>query len=221
MSFTAGAERLKEAILDLLFPPRCVGCGAWGSFLCSSCCVHLSHLPTPGAACQETHLFIDGIHSAYLMEGAVREAIHRLKYRNLRALARPLGRLLADYIEAAPLLAEVIVPVPLHRRRLRERGYNQSALLAREMGRIVGLPLVEGCLARWRDTQAQARTLSAAERHSNVDGAFHCRDGRLATRSIILIDDVYTTGATLDACAAALKESGAAAVWGLTLAREA
>jgi len=150
----------------------------------------------------------------------MRQAVHQLKYRNLRALAGPLSVLLADYLAAYPLPVEVIVPVPLYGRRLRERGYNQSGLLAGGLGKLAGLPVVADCLIRSRSTPPQARTATVAERGSNVSGAFACRDHRLRGREVLLIDDVATSGATLDACAAALKGAGVAAVWGLVLARE-
>jgi len=112
------------------------------------------------------------------------------------------------------------VPVPLHKTRLRERGYNQSALLARELGRIGRLPVVEDCLVRERKGLPQARTSSVDARRKNVRGVFTCRDSRLRDRQVLLIDDVATSGATLDACAAALRQSGATSVWALVLARE-
>jgi len=120
--------------------------------------------------------------------------------------------------EAAP--GDVFVPIPLHPKRLRERGYNQSALLARELGRITGLAVDEGSLARQRNTRSQARTQNVAERRENVSGAFFCQDHNLKGRSVILVDDVATSGATLNAGAAALKEAGALSVWGVTFARE-
>ena len=128
--------------------------------------------------------------------------------------------MLADYLAAYPLPAEVLVPVPLHGRRLRERGYNQSGLLAGGLGKLVGAPVVDDCLIRSRHTPPQAKTATVAERVSNVAAAFSCRDHRLWGRGVLLIDDVATSGATLDGCAAALKEAGAASVWGLALARE-
>jgi ComF family protein len=112
------------------------------------------------------------------------------------------------------------VPVPLHQKRLRERGYNQSRLLAQELGKLTKLPLVADCLIRERHAPPQARTANVAERRSNVANAFSCRDDRLRNKRILLIDDVATSGATLDACARALKEAGAISVWGLVLARE-
>jgi ComF family protein len=112
------------------------------------------------------------------------------------------------------------VPVPLHPKRLRERGYNQSRLLAQELGKLTDLPVVDDCLVRGRHSLPQARTSTVGERRSNVADAFSCRDRRLQGKSVLLIDDVSTSGATLDACARALKQAGATTVWGLVLARE-
>jgi ComF family protein len=150
----------------------------------------------------------------------MRQAIHQLKYRNLRALAVTLSQLLRDYLVANPIPAEALVPVPLHPKRLRERGYNQSSLLARQLGKLTGLVVVDDCLIRQRTAPPQARSASVEERRRNVAEAFACRDRQLRERQVLLIDDVATSGATLDACAAALKASGAASVWGLTVARE-
>jgi ComF family protein len=116
--------------------------------------------------------------------------------------------------------AEILIPVPMHPKRLRERGYNQARLLARGLSRRSGLPLADGCLLRQRHTPPQARTGSAAERRNNIAAAFICGNDRAQGKAVLLIDDVATSGATLDACAAVLKGSGAASVWGLVTARE-
>ena len=169
-------------------------------------------------ACRRAPLEIDGIRSVGLHQGPLRHAIHGLKYRRQRDLVGPLAGLLAAYLNDHPLPADVLVPVPLHRERQRERGYNQSALLARG---IAGpeLPVVEDALVRLRPTAVQM-TLGRDERRQNVAGAFGCRDGALRGRRVLLIDDVCTTGATLEACAAAARQAGAASVWALTLSRE-
>jgi ComF family protein len=150
----------------------------------------------------------------------VRKSIHELKYRNLKAISPCLAELLADYLEENPLPGEVLVGVPLHPRRLRERGYNQSGLLAGELGKRIGLPVIEDSLIRIRQAQPQVRAIDVEERRRNVNDAFVCRDERASGKQIILVDDVCTSGATMESCAAALKDVGATSVWGLTLARE-
>jgi ComF family protein len=150
----------------------------------------------------------------------MRQAIHQLKYRNLKALAGPMAGLLEDYLSASPIPVQVLVPVPLHKKRLRERGYNQSELLARELGKLNGLPVATNRLTRQQYALPQARTTSVKERRDNVASAFVCLNDSIQDRQILLIDDVTTSGATLDGCAAALKAAGASSVWGLTVARE-
>jgi len=230
----AVSYKLKESALDLLFPPRCVGCGRGGALICSRCLSTLQYLTPPlcqrcglplaaGARCPDCESDppqIDGIRSLSPYDGVMRQAILQLKYENVRALASPLAQLMWKYQQSQPLSADVLMPVPLHPRRLRSRGYNQSALLAKELGRLASLPVVEDSLVRRRNTSPQARTASVEDRRRNVAGAFACSDRRGAGKHIIVIDDVCTSGATLKVCAAALKAAGAASVWGLTLARE-
>jgi ComF family protein len=155
--------------------------------------------------------------AAYRFEGPLRTAIHRFKYGGERALGEPLGALLADAAAGLRIEADLIVPAPLHATRRRERGYNQSELLARVVARRLGLPLGLA-LARQRPTPPQVG-LSAAERRANVAGAFAWRGESLADRRVLLIDDVCTTGATLDACARALRPHGPASIAAVTLAR--
>lgn len=226
--------KLKSIALDLLYPRCCVGCGKEGSFICNSCCQSLLRIMPPlcprcgrsqasgilCSTCVSWLAAIDGIRSPFQFDGVMRKAIHQLKYRNLRAIAEPLAGLLSDCLTARYMPAEVLVPVPLHSKRLRERGYNQSGLLARKLAKLAGLPVIDDCLIRKRLAPPQAKTQNVKERRSNVADAFVCRDHRLKGSQVLLIDDVTTSGATLDACAAALKDAGAASVWGLVLARE-
>jgi len=158
--------------------------------------------------------------SPFRFDGVIRQAIHRLKYQNLKAISPCLAELLADYLRSNPLLGEVIVPVPLHPRRSRERGYNQSTLLAKELGKLTNLPVIEDCLIRVKQAKPQVKAANAEERRKNVANAFACQDEKVSGKQVILIDDVCTSGATLESCAAALKSKGATSVWGLTLARE-
>jgi len=152
--------------------------------------------------------------------GPLRKAIHQLKYEGLRSLAAPLGQLMSQaWSNVAPGEGfDAIVPVPLHRARQRERGYNQAALLAREFSPSLHCPVVEDELIRVRATAPQI-DLSAEQRRANVQHAFKCSKGSLAGKRVLLVDDVCTTGATLEAAAAALYQAGAVSVWSYTLAR--
>jgi len=226
-------RQVKTAFLDLLLPLRCLGCGREGDLICPSCRQSLPRIRLPlcqrcGATVSEGNLCrscinypltIDGIRSVFLFQGTIRQAILQLKYRHLKTIAAPLGQLLAEHLSSHPLKGEVLVSVPLHPKRLRQRGYNQASLLAKELSQLTGLPVVEDTLIRVRDAVPQARARSAIERRRNVKDAFVCHEG-LEGKQVLLIDDVCTTGATLDACATALKAAGASSVWGLTVARE-
>ena len=226
--------KLKSIALDLIFPQWCVGCGREGDLICYSCRQSLARLEPPVCpkcgrpqtggilcpSCMNWNAEIDGIRSPFIFGGVMRQAIHQLKYQNLRALTAPMAELLGNYLIANPTPGEVLVPVPLHEKRLRERGYNQAILLARELGRLINLPVIDDCLTRPRYTTPQARTSSVDERRNNTADAFVCRDQRLRDKQVLLIDDVSTSGATLDSCAAALKAAGVISVWGLVMARE-
>ncbi len=229
------AGRLASAAVELLFPARCVGCNREGAFLCLACQESLPWLEPPFcflcsqpgsltlglcSFCRAGPLRIAGIRAPYRMEGTVRDAVHALKYQGVRALAPTLGQLLARFMAQQEMAAEVLVPVPLHPRRERKRGYNQSLLLAKATGETSGLPVEPHALSRVTDTPSQL-TLRSEERRANVYGAFRARGERVAGRHILVVDDVCTTGSTLEACAIALKEAGAASVWGFALAREA
>jgi ComF family protein len=161
-----------------------------------------------------------GVLYLFGLDGVIREAVHQLKYRNLRALVVPLAELLRDYISSNSIPGEVLVPVPLHKRKLRERGYNQSHLLAHQLSKLINLPVVDDCLIRQTHTPPQARTTAIDEQWANVANAFACHDHRLRDKRVLLIDDVATSGATIDACASVLKVVGATSVWGSVLARE-
>ena len=224
--------KLKSSALDLLFPLQCLGCQREGHLLCNQCRDGLDKLippyctvcaqPSPRSLCtwcRRTPLAIDGIRAPYLMHGPVKEAIHSLKYRSVRAIAPELADLLAQFLARRPITGDLLVPVPLHSRRLRSRGYNQSALLARELGKLTGLAVDERLLFRTRDTPRQVHATGREQRRSNVQDSFRCT-ADISGFEIIMLDDVATTGSTLSACAGALWDAGAGSVWGLTVARE-
>ncbi len=226
-----------KATLDLVLPLHCLGCGRQGEIICSACVHSLAPLEPPFCEiCADPGViglcrnclsqrrsasnYLSGIRAPFLLEGLLQEAIHSFKYRNYRAAAPLLGSLMAGYLAENFLPGEVIVPVPLHPRRLRERGYNQAQLLASELGKAAGLPVEGKLLSRTRNSAPQVRAIDGNLRRANTAGAFVCEED-LAGAACILVDDVCTTGSTLNACAEALAAAGAAQVWGLTLAREA
>ncbi len=153
------------------------------------------------------------------MEGSVRQAIHRLKYHRDVALADVLAAQLLALVQALAWPITLVVAVPLGQQRLRTRGYNQAALLAFPLALGLGVPWARRALARVRETRSQVG-LSASERRENVAGAFRAApDARLRGATVLLVDDVMTTGATLDAAARALLAGGAAEVYAVTVAR--
>ena len=230
--------------LDTLFPLSCLGCRKHGFWLCPICLHSLplrsvQHCPqcfrsiTPWGqvcfACQDTSSpALDGIFVAsYYKKHLLAQVIHSYKYRFLPALAKPLAELLCQTLIQSTLpLPELIIPVPLHPRRLRFRGFNQSALLASELSQTLlpalDIPLLTNTILRTRYTKPQMKTVSREERLINLRGAFalspttaHSIHGK----SIWLIDDVATTGTTLEECALLLKKHGATSVFGIVLAR--
>ena len=235
MEIYTGLSRLTHSALNLVLPLHCLGCQANGQLLCVTCLEALPLLNPPFcrvcadprldgrrgacARCRAASLAVDGIRAPLLMEGLIQDAIHHLKYRNLRALAPELAAILSRFLQTHPLPGDTLVPVPLHPRRLRRRGYNQAILLARELGKLGGLEVNVGLLECIKDNPPQAEATSLEQRRLNVAGSFDC-PGDAAGAKIILIDDVATTGTTLSACAEALKRAGASSVWGLTLARQ-
>ena len=225
---------LKRVALDLFFPRWCISCGKEGNYICGSCRENLPVItppvcpgcgrPQPRASicnnCNAASSELDGVRSPFVFDGVIRQAILELKYRNLRALVPLLASLLHDYLKEYPIPGDVLVPVPLHPKRRRERGYNQSALIAKELGKLNDLPIVTDCLVRRSHALPQTRSAGIDERYKNVSNAFTCLDSRLRDNQVILIDDVSTSGATLDACARVCKSAGATSAWGLTMALE-
>lgn len=227
------AGALATLALDVLVPRRCGLCGAFGDFLCAACTAALPRTDgprcrtcaaplAPGTGCRACAALpeqpLTSLTAACCFVDGARRLVHRLKYEALSALAEPMGVLMATYPLPDPR-PELIVPVPLHRSRKRQRGFNQAELLARVIGRAHGVPVAPRALARVRATPSQVRQTDAAHRAANVAGAFACRED-VAGRVVLLVDDVATTGATLRACAAALRAAGATTVHALVFAHD-
>lgn len=210
---------LSARLLDLIFPPRCPGCRTRGVLLCSRClaqCRTLRHTDQATAQGRRAATVLATASGLYQYDAPLREAIALFKYRRRRAMAGPLGCLLIEALPAHAQACDAVVPVPLHASRLRERGFNQSSLLAEAVGAALGLP-VDQRLARVRETQHQVGS-DGPQREANVRDAFGWQAPDAAPRVVLLIDDVLTTGATMRACARALRVGGTQVVHGLALA---
>ncbi len=217
-----------DLALDVALPASCAGCGREGPPICESCAPALAarlELPpgTPIGLPSETPAPLLQLEWCASFTGTVRNALHSLKYAGERRLAEPLGRALAERWRRAGVGGDLVVPVPVHPDRARERGYDQAVLLADVAARELGLPM-QALLRRTRATAAQYR-LGYGDRAANVRGAFGLRREASPARApdgrwVILVDDVVTTGSTLAACADALLEGGAFAVSAVTVARE-
>ena len=228
---------LVTELLALVFPPACAACGELlepEAPLCPLCTLATEPVPLPGcprcgepverpgtcARCRRGPPPFVSAHAPFVHTGPLARAIHRFKYEGQSALALPLGRALAA--GSGPWLGRLqrrptLVPIPLHRGRLLRRGYDQAALLTRALARATGLPPCSTLLRRTRATRRQVG-LTEAERIENVHGAFAV-NGPLPGGPVVLVDDVFTTGATARAAAAVLREAGARGVYVLTLAR--
>jgi ComF family protein len=225
-------SRFGRSWLDWLLPPRCGSCRSVGEWLCERCRARVRWLREPlcprcgrevefaGASCACRHRlhWLARATAAAAYEGPLEQAIHRFKYEGWRALAAPLADLALDLLAGELPAAPFVVAVPLHRRRLRSRGYNQSELLAAELRARLRLPSPPGRLVRVRDTPPQVG-LDRLHRLANVAGAFAWRGPSPAGQPFVVVDDVATTGATLEACAGALRAAGSGPVVGLTIAR--
>jgi ComF family protein len=224
-----------QQFLDLLFPVHCAGCQKIGQVLCPACIAQIQHLPSPicdfcgtplstyGVCknCQYHRPELSGQRAVGLYQEPLRGCIHSLKYDGNVRLAVPLGLLLAQAFRRYGMHADILIHVPLHKDRYQQRGFNHASLLAEVCSANIGVPMYDDILIRHRATVAQV-DLHPRERYQNVAGAFVCSSSAkslLNGRRILIIDDVSTTSATLEACATPLFEAGAKEVWGLVLAR--
>lgn len=214
--------RVREKVLDLLFPPKCPYCRKLldepRAPVCPDCQTKLPWLE--GKAGERRIDFADGCFSPLAYDETVREAIHRYKFSRVRALGKPLAALMAQCLsDRLPEGADLICWAPLSKKRLRERGFDQAELLAREVGRLLSIPAAPA-LEKARNTGPQSELEEESARRANARGAYALLPGvDLTGKRVVLADDVVTSGATLSECAALLRQGGAAEVWCLTLAR--
>ena len=231
-------ENLGRSVLDFAIPLRCPGCGKKGTWFCDDCLAKLR--PVESFTCAvcgdeaikgithprcQTQYTLDRLISIYEYRGPIKKAVHWLKYKDVTGLAKILSDLMVEEVQELGLdfgFDTIVIPVPLHWWRGLDRGFNQAELLANCFGKSLNLIVRNNLLRRKRNTEPQIK-LKHKERQKNVSGAFEVPEWRkdeVKGRDFLLIDDVCTTGATLNACANALKRADARYVWALTLTRD-
>lgn len=244
-------NKTKDFLLDLAFPKFCLGCQTEGTYLCEDCRSLLDiseynyclcdtkpqRLPLGQKSgkcvrCQNKNL--SGLYSAlpYKEKQLTKKLIYQFKYSPyLKDLAKTLAGILIEHFILAKNNTDdiwqnsVLVPVPLEKRKLKSRGYNQSEELAKELSKVLDVPVVANVLIKIKQTKPQME-LKKEDREKNLLGAFIIKSGGtsdvppLCGKKVFLVDDVYTTGSTMSECAKVLKSSGAKSIWGITIARE-
>lgn len=233
---------LGQWLLDIVLPYECVGCGVAHEWICASCVDQVipvmqgrcmwCHQPSPGGtthdACKE-QVHLEGVVVTHRKQDILKQLIHLLKYHHVTDIAQVMAQMMVRSVERDPLSEAlllcrdvVLVPVPLHPRREWHRGYNQAALIAQQLGALWNVPVLNTLLRRLRHTQPQAQ-LSRAARMKNMHNMFALTDDDKSTSvpsTVVLVDDVMTTGATMNDAARALKDAGVSTVYGLVVVRE-
>jgi len=230
-NFSYALHRSFWSALDLLFPPFCGGCGKSGSRWCAECQRRVQIIS--GTVCEVCGLPLDvsgicdtcrlerphfhALRAWAVFEDPVRNVLHKLKYRRDVALGDAIAAHMVQYVKGLNWDIDMIVPVPLGRKRQNERGYNQVGMIAKPLALALGVEFAPKALVRRKETRSQVG-LSKVERRKNVDGAFQSGAG-VNGKTILVLDDVSTTGSTLSSSADALLASGAKSVYALTVAR--
>lgn len=221
-----------KQLLNLLFPKHCVVCKKEGSFLCDDCLSLIEINPFRYCLCEKLkkedkcnnckNRYLDKIFSASDYNNKiVKTAIHKFKYSYIKELSLPFSFLILKHLENVNCSIDnsfVLVPVPLSQKKIRKRGFNQSEEIAKNISKVTGLLLDSNCLIKIKENKSQAE-LNKTERINNIKNVFKVTK-ELKNKNILLIDDVYTTGSTMEECSKELKKAGANKVWGITIARE-
>ncbi|MFH1036850.1 MAG: ComF family protein [Patescibacteria group bacterium] len=225
-------------ILDVLFPKVCFRCKREGSYLCQDCLATLEVLESSFCLCEKPQRLaeagkcrncrkkqLDGLYFAISYQNnLVKNLIRQFKYEPyIKELAVPLALLIITHFNLIqkqfPVENYIMIPVPLTKKKMKQRGFNQSEELAKEISENLGIPVVTECLLKIKETPPQME-LSAEERMENIKGVFAIKnDEKLKNKKIFLVDDVYTTGSTMEEAAGVLKKYGAKEVWGIVVAR--
>jgi len=220
-------KNFKGFIFDLLFPKFCLSCQREGNYLCEDCQSTLGVLNTHQK--HQTHSPAGGLKDLYFaidyQQPLIKNLIKLFKYQPfVKELVIPLTSLIITHFQlieksTADFVNFILVPVPLERKKLKWRGFNQAEEIGKELANFFGIPLITNCLIKIKETLPQVE-LSDEERRENIKGAFLVKDKELIkNKKILLVDDVYTTGATMEECARVLKKAGAKEVIGIVIAR--
>ncbi|MFQ3549754.1 MAG: ComF family protein [Armatimonadota bacterium] len=218
--------------LDLIYPPHCLVCGKIGcDYFCEICKekIHLIEPPTCTRCgspieeycrmCVPNQFEFNTAYCCAAYEGVMRDAIHIMKYNFQKVMCKPLGEIFADYAEDKSFDCDIIIPIPIHKKRYVERGFNQAELLARYVSRRIGIELETKILIKHKNTLHQTN-LSKEEREANVKDCFSIKSNiNLSGKHILLVDDVFTTGNTLNSASITLKTAGVKKITALCLAR--
>jgi len=230
-------NKISELVIDLLFPIKCLGCGVESPvFICDKClekiellqeqvCPICEQISSRGETCNQCsgQNTLDGlIVATHYSDPLVKKAIRTFKFLLVQGLHEQLAQLMLKQLEqnAIPRKIDFIIPVPLHKKRLKWRGFNQAELLGEKISEFLSVPIRTDILVRTKNTKAQSKTPDHKARSANMEKAFVCSNpDSVKQKNILLIDDVCSTGSTLSECAIALKDAGACRVWGAVVAR--
>lgn len=229
----------KKFLLDILFPKFCLNCGKEGNYLCSDCIslidiVERQYCPFCAPpkvvlngktcpSCRKTKK-LNGLYFATSYNNyIIKKTIHQLKYYHIKELTKPLAFLIISHLinlnKNINFSSFALIPIPLHKKKLKKRGFNQSEELAKEISKILKIPVLSNVLIKTKKTLNQV-DLKKREREENIKGAFFCQKPEsVKNKKILLVDDVFTTGATMEEGARVLKNAGASQVWGIVVAR--
>ncbi|MCX6810521.1 MAG: ComF family protein [Candidatus Berkelbacteria bacterium] len=227
-------KSISEFCLDLIFPKKCVNCGEFGSFCCQKClakikpiqtqvcpkCGKISDLGKWCAGCKRDSNLTGIIVGATYRVGPTKEMIHYLKYNSVKELSQPLADLLIDQLIEAEISDKTITTsVPLHKKKYLERGYNQSEIMAKIVAAKLGLNYQNLLIRKRYDKKSQVELKGDARRKNLVDAFALCPMIDISGQTIFIVDDVSTTGTTLEECAKVLRDGGARRIYGLVVAR--
>ncbi len=221
-------------LLDVLFPKRCLTCSRFGKYFCDHCVSTIRTIGVNEAICPicerrafggmthprcKTKYSLDGLTSIFHYDGIIRQAVKTLKYRRVTNLAQEFMHLISPHLPTA--LSSMLIPIPLHPSRYRDRGFNQAEVLGRILADRLHIPIRTDILKRVIKTTPQVEMKDRKERLKNMKNVFSIHNSKfvIPNSTIILFDDVFTTGATMRAAGETLKRAGAKSVWAVTMAR--